>query len=84
MWVKNQYNTVHRSVPKLRKSLGREPTSEELAAQVEIDTNSKVRFVEREHAGQRGAVGRDRESDLQQYCSQDLHLKWQDFNGLRA
>ncbi|CAM9779577.1 unnamed protein product [Ectocarpus sp. 4 AP-2014] len=42
MWVKNQYNTVHRSVPKLRKSLGREPTSEELAAQVEIDTNSKV------------------------------------------
>ncbi|CAN0038179.1 unnamed protein product [Scytosiphon promiscuus] len=42
MWIKNQYNTVIRSLPKLRETLGREPTSKELAAQVEIDTNSKV------------------------------------------
>ncbi|CAN0281743.1 unnamed protein product, partial [Hapterophycus canaliculatus] len=42
MWVKNQYNTVIRSIPKLRESLGREPTSKELAAQVEIDTSSRV------------------------------------------
>lgn len=42
MWIKNQYNTVIRSIPKLREALGRDPTPKELAAQVEIDTKSKV------------------------------------------
>eukprot|EP00903_Cladosiphon_okamuranus_P010089 g9556.t1 len=42
MWVKNKYNIVSRSIPKLRETLGREPTCEEIAAQVDIDTKSKV------------------------------------------
>lgn len=42
MWVKNKYNIVSRSIPKLRETHGREPTCEEIAAQVAIDTDSKV------------------------------------------
>lgn len=44
MWVKNKYNIVSRSIPKLRETLGREPTCEEIAAQVAVDTDSKVRL----------------------------------------
>ena len=42
MWVKNKYNVVSRSIPKLRQALDREPTSEEIAEQVALDTDSKV------------------------------------------
>lgn len=42
MWVKNKYNVVSRSIPKLRQALDREPTSEEIAEQVAVDTDSKV------------------------------------------
>eukprot|EP00752_Nemacystus_decipiens_P004809 g4376.t1 len=42
MWVKNKYNIVSRSIPNLREALGREPTCEEIAKQVAIDTDSKV------------------------------------------
>jgi len=45
MWVKNKYNVVSRSIPKLRQALDREPTSEEIAAQVAVDTDSKVWWV---------------------------------------
>ncbi len=45
MWVKNKYNVVNKSIPKLRQALDREPTSEEIAAQVAVDTDSKVRRV---------------------------------------
>ena len=44
MLVKDKYKIVARSVPGLRKTLGRDPTAEELADQVFIDTDSKVRF----------------------------------------
>ena len=44
MWVKDKYKVVAKSIPALRKSLGRDPTAEELAEQVFIDTDSKVRL----------------------------------------
>lgn len=51
MWVKNKFNIVSRSIPRLRETLGREPTCEEIAAQVAVDTDSKVRLW-------RGDIGR--------------------------
>ena len=42
MWIKNKYTLINRAILKLRQTREREPTCEEVAAQIAIDTESKV------------------------------------------